>query len=118
MVKFCRSASKSLIRPLLTNIREETHKPSTFDGIARCALEGRAEAAPLPAEHFALASDKLLEVAHVLVIDERGTGATFLRAEPASVFTVLTQLLPHHTRHLALAVRMYALLSEVSEELE
>jgi len=103
-VKLYLCASKSLIRPLLTNIGEETHKPSTFDGIACRALEGRAEAAPLPAKHFTLASDKLLEVAHVLVIDERRTGAAFLRAEPASVFAVLTQLLPHHTRHLALAV--------------
>lgn len=103
-VKFCPRASESLIRPLLTNIGEETHKPRTLHGIARCALEGRAEAAPLPAEHFSLTGDKLLEVAHVLVIDERWTGTALLRAKPASVFAVLTQLLPHHTRHLALAV--------------
>jgi hypothetical protein len=89
---------------LFAHVGQKTHKPSPFDGITHSPLEGRAESTPLPAEHFALAGDQLFEVAHILVIDERWTGAAVLRAEPASVFAVLTQLLPHHTRHLALAV--------------
>lgn len=88
---------------LLTHIRQKAHEARAFHGIARGTLKRRAEAAPLATEHFALARDQLFEVAHVLIIDERGTGATLLRAEPAAILPVLTQLLPHHTQHPALA---------------
>src|SRR5262245_39236753 len=82
----------------LADVGQKSHEAGTLDGVGGGALEGGAEPGALAAEELALARDKLLEVGHVLVVHECGTGAAFLGTEPAPVLPAVLESFANHVR--------------------
>ena len=81
----------------LADVRQESHESGLLDGVLDRSLERGTIAGAFAAEEFALAGAHLLEALHVLVIDERGPRAAFLRAETAPVLPTTTELLANHS---------------------
>lgn len=86
-------------RRLLAHIGKEPHEPGSLDGIRGRSLKRRAEPAALATEQLTLAGNQLLQVSHVLVVDERRPRASFLRTEPAPAPAVTFEFLPRNGCH-------------------
>src|SRR5205814_4885716 len=80
----------------LADVREEGHEAGPLDGVLDGPLEGGAVTAALAAKELALAGAELLEVLHVLVVDERRPRAALFGAEPAAVLPPLALIRARH----------------------
>src|SRR5262245_65893772 len=87
-----RPAGRGICRVLLADIGQQAQEPGPLDRGAQGPLVRGASSGALAAEQLALAAAHLLEVGHVLVIDESRPPAAFLGAEPAAVAFVASQL--------------------------
>src|SRR5689334_9733571 len=89
-------AARGEMPVLLADVRQQAHEPGPLDRRGQGPLVGGAGAGALAAEQLALAGAHLLQIGHVLVIDEGRPRAALFGAEPAAVLLVPSQLLADH----------------------